>query len=320
MREKEFRILVRACTRAAPGSTRNARRIQGRERASVVRAEFDGFLGGIFAHAENLRNKVDPVLQPHLLVFDLGLLQVCDLAHFGLMNRRRRHHVLWPGHTLPSRPSRASVLYLLLSNLAHSLQAFRLLLAAGFEGQARIVLRSFLELADLTTGVINDPKIYRDYIQQFDEEKDELTHWWRNLSPKAIRKRLAQLRPDPLATPSGLIDAHDLRASTYSWLSGFTHGNFISHIVSATKFTDLGPSIGGPGGMLGGIGYIGRASLESASLSLWVFLDGFNAKVLETHEWARFQTDRDLNLYFERARIYNELFHWYRDNIDLGSA
>ncbi len=110
------------------------------------------------------------------MVFDLALLQTCDLAHFAWQNQDTQARVLWHTAEVPRRPSSARVFYLLTSNLAQSLQAVRLLLLHGFEGQARSMFRSFVELADFTLAAAAYTNVYRNYVTTFDDSRQEYQH------------------------------------------------------------------------------------------------------------------------------------------------
>jgi hypothetical protein len=118
MREKEYQLLLNACRQTAQTSPQ-LQRIQ-RERveqsAASIKDEIESFLGAVFRDREQTRKVAARSMEPLLSVFDLGLLQVCDLSHFSWQNLDSRVRLIWPDATLPSRPNPTRVFYLLVSN------------------------------------------------------------------------------------------------------------------------------------------------------------------------------------------------------------
>ena len=314
MRGKEFQLLLNACRQTAQ-TCPQLQRIQ-RERveqsAASIKDEVDSFLGAVFRDREQTRKVAARSMEPLLLVFDLGLLQVCDLSHFSWQNLDSRVRLIWPDATLPSQPNPTRVFYLLVSNLAQLLQAVRVLLLSGFEGQSRAMFRTFVELADLTLAVVADENVYRNYITTYEDEKAEYQHWRKHLSPSVIRRRLATLDDELGLTAITIIPADEVRDDTYRWFSLFSHTNLVAHLVSVYP-QPLNEQGGGPIAMLGEAGEMTRGTFSRILLYLWLFFIHFDRLLWERHRWERFRGRRWRGWYKYRSKVFDTLF---RENYD----
>ena len=251
----------------------------------------------------------EKILQPLLLLYDVALLQVCDMSNFGFENIDHRGRIIWPKLTLPRRPSPNGVFYVLTSNLAQSMQAFRLLILHGFESQARATFRGIVEIADLLIMVLTSEATYREYITSFEDSKTSYRHWQKNLSPSVIRAALSKLEENnPITLPID-ITPNDIRRDTYSWLSKFIHVDFAAHVVAAHP-----PMLDGTHGrlaMLGDVGEMSKATLAHSLIYLWISLLRLESLLLEKHRWGHFRGGRSRKWFHYRCRALDELFLSY---------
>lgn len=199
--------------------------------------------------------------------------------------------------------------YVLTSNLAHAIQAFRLLILRGFESQARAAFRSVVEIADLMIMVLADEEIYRAYVTSFEDSKASYQHWKKHLSPAVIRPALSRLETsDPILLPID-ITPEEIRSENYAWLSRFVHVDHAVHVVAAH------PS--DPDGqwqrlaMLGDVGEISKATLAHSLIYLWISLLRLEKLLFEKHGWNRLRGDRNRSWFRYRARTLDELFVAY---------
>ncbi|RKD55741.1 hypothetical protein [Rhizobium sp. WW_1] len=311
MKPEEYELLKAACeaTAASHPDLQRSQRESPNESAKSIENEISGFLGAIWQDRKSVYDSAEEALQPLCLLYDLALLQVCDLSHFGLKNRRHRSRVIWPEAQLPTRPSPNAVFYVLASNLAQSMQAFRLLVLHGFESQARATFRGVIETADLLTMVLAREATYREFIKSFEDPKDSYKHWRSHLSPSKIRAAVSQLEDgDPLSIPIDLTP-NEIRDGMYQWLSEFVHVNFVAHIVAAHPADANGGSR--PLAMLGNVGETSRATLVHCLLYLWITLLRIERLLWEQHRWKSLRGWRSRKWFKYRCRTLDELFLSY---------
>src|SRR5450756_1745359 len=130
LRPEEYKLLQAACQATA---TRHPKLQQSQGEASndsarSIKKEVSGFLGAVRSDRNSVYKSAEKTLQPLSFLYDLALLQACDLSYFGLNNSDHRTRIIWPELPLPKRPPPNAVFYVLASNLAQSMQAFQLLI------------------------------------------------------------------------------------------------------------------------------------------------------------------------------------------------
>jgi hypothetical protein len=311
LRAKEYNRLKTACL-AAAASDPDLQRRQGEgpeDSARSIENEISGFLRAVLKDREDVYRTADPTLQPLILLFDLALLQVCDMSHFGFKHAGGRARIIWPGVHLPKRPRPNDVFYVLASNLAHAMQAFRLLILHGFESQGRAAFRSIVEVADLMIMVLADEATYRAYVTSFEDGKASYQHWKKHLSPAVIRASISKLEAgDPITIPIDMT-AEEIRKDNYAWLSRFVHVDYAAHVVAAH------PSY--PDGswqrlaMLGNVGEISKATLAHGLVYLWISLLRLEKLLFENHGWGRLRGGRSRSWFRYRGRALDKLFLAY---------
>jgi hypothetical protein len=314
VRIEDYQLLLAACHETARKQPQLQRlqRESAEQSATSISREMESFLGAVLQDREKTHEIATQTMQPLLMLFDLGLLQVCDLSHFAWQNRDSRVRLIWPDAALPSHPNPTRVFYLLVSNLAQLLQAVRVLLLGGFEGQSRAMFRTFVELADLTLAVVADESIYRNYITVPQDGREQYQHWRRYLAPGVIRRRLAKLDDELDLGAITSIPAAEVREDTYEWFSLFSHIHMVAHLVSAYP-PQLDEQSHGAIAMLGEAGPMTRSTFSRILLYLWLFFLHFDRLLWEGHRWDRFRGARWRGWYRYRSRVFDMLF---RENYD----
>ena len=204
MNDRHAQLLAEACASAARDVPKLQRSLREKpeESAASITKEIKDFLGAVRDDRKAVQAGAEKTLHPLMLLFDVALLQVCDLSLFGLQNIDHPRKVVWPNEVFPARPRPNAVFYILTANIAHSMQAYRMLVLQGFESQARATFRSVVEVFDLMLVVLASPDKYREYITSFEDPKDAYRHWKRCLSPAKIRDVLDNLEiADPVSLP-----------------------------------------------------------------------------------------------------------------------
>lgn len=310
MKAKE-RDRLRAACEAMAAKNPDLQRRQGEsaeESARSIESEIAGFLGAVLKDRENVYRSADKALQPLMLLFDVALLQVFDMSHFGLQHAGGARFI-WPGAPLPKRPRPNDVFYVLTSNLAHAMQAFRLLLLHGFESQARAAFRGVVEIADLMIMVLADEETYRAYVTSFEDGKATYQHWKKHLSPAVIRASLSKLEAnDRNALPIDMTP-DELRRYNYAWLSRFVHVDYAAHVVAVHPSDADGQSQ--RLAMLGNVGEVSKATLAHSLVYLWITLLRLEKLLFEKHGWDRLRGDRSRHWFRYRARALDALFTAY---------
>ncbi|OWK26353.1 hypothetical protein AJ87_03530 [Rhizobium yanglingense] len=114
------------------------------------------------------------------------------------------------------------MLYVLTSNLAHAMQAFRLLILHGFESQARTAFRGVVEITDLMIMVLADEATYRAYVTSFEDSKASYQHWKKHLSPSVVRASLSKFEADDRITlPIDMTATRYARATMRGYRGSF---------------------------------------------------------------------------------------------------
>ena len=311
MRIAEYQLLEAACQATATrhpelqrsqGETSNAS-------AKSIKKEISGFLGAVRKDRDSVYKSAGKTLHSLMLLYDLALLQVCDMSYFGLKNSDHRSRIIWPDWPLPTRPPSNAVFYVLASNLAQTMQAFQLLILHGFESQARGTFRSVVEIADLMITVLASEVTYREYIKSYEDPKASYLHWKNHLSPSVIRNFISKLEADdPIAVPIDMTPT-EIRKDTYLWLSKFVHLDFVAHVVAAhPPYSD---DTFGKLAMLGNVGEMSKATLAHALVYLWISLLRLERLLFEKHSWGRFRAGRSRKWFQYRFRVLDSLFLSY---------
>lgn len=99
----------------------------------------------------NLEQGSTKDLQPVLWLLELGITQFSDGYIQSLAAKNEDIEILW--HSRSATPGPSLVLQILFSNLVNTLLSIRLLALTGFDGQALILLRWFVELSDVLVAM-----------------------------------------------------------------------------------------------------------------------------------------------------------------------
>lgn len=309
MRQKERDQLEAMCRTIASTHPYFQDRLQETtaEGAKSIEEELSDFLGAVWSDRQKTFESTEGKLQPLLLLFDLALLQVCDMSIFGLNNQDHRRRIIWKDLPLSRPPNPNAVFYILASNFAQSMQAFRLLMLHGFESQARSTFRSVVEIVDLMIVILASETTYLEYIKSFEDAGASSQHWRKHLSPRVVRALLSKIDATaPISIPVDMTP-DEIRRDTYAWLSSFVHINFVAHIVSAHPPDWEGNSA--PLAMLGTVGEMSEATLAHALMYLWISLERLDELLWDKHGWRHFRRSRSRDRFRYRSLVLSALFH-----------
>jgi hypothetical protein len=134
-----------------------------------------------------------------------------------------------------NKPNPDIIFQALLTQLANRVIATIRLCECGFSMSARVVLRSILELAWLTIGVISDQKRMRIYFELQDPKAKKTTKKCGQelLRPVAMRKYLIYLEKI-LGLPNTAANQFELfRERIYKELCGAVHSSYLSTLLNS---------------------------------------------------------------------------------------
>lgn len=236
------------------------------------------------------------MFEPMFSSCELALVQLTDLVAICVDRTDIKKQLLWPESETQNG---TFTLQVLLTNLANTLLAIRQLVLLGLDGQARILLRWFVELSDMTIAAAFDYDCFSHYARGGEGLKEDYERWRAYLTPGKIRRVLRQLdnvvalrdehpayKPD-FSRRDFMKSAQDIRRETYSWLSLYSHANSLAQTISAIKdVSDDGRLIPKFGGRAGGYAdFRSKPTMFNAALYSWMTCSQLFWLLLRKHDW-----------------------------------
>ena len=188
-------------------------------------------------------------IEPTFSACELATVQLTDLFAICARHRNDKESLLWPGK---EGVNGTFVLEILADNLAGALLGIRHLVIVGLDGQARVLLRWFVELADMLVAISFDRALFEHYVQHVENLDESYSNWSRHLKPSKVRKILKRLdhlsasRPrwdfsehryiEPITVQEYVNMAHGFREDTYKWLSVYSHADLLAQAISSIPF------------------------------------------------------------------------------------
>lgn len=187
-------------------------------------------------------------LEPMFSVCELATVQLIDLFAICAQRRDDEEPSLWPSK---KGANGTFILEILADNLAGTLLGVRHLVIVGLDGQARVLLRWFVQLAEVLVAVSFDRTLSTYYVQHAGNLDESYDNWRKHLKPSKVRKvlkRFAHLsasrpqRDSPEHRYGGLIAAqghvdevHDLQRYLSMAFSVLTR-HFLAQVISSVPF------------------------------------------------------------------------------------
>jgi len=126
-----------------------------------------------------------------------------------------------------------TVLFVLATNLTNCAASVRRLCCAGFDSQARHLVRLFSELADTMIAIADDYEHFRNYVAAPQQDLEHHWHWRNHLNPTITRKRVFAAMEKMPGYDETLKEWTGRFDENYRWLSAFSHARWIGQAVSA---------------------------------------------------------------------------------------
>lgn len=240
------------------------------------------------------------MFEPMFSACEIALVQLTDLVFVCANRTDTSKQLLWPGRdTRDGAFSGTFILQILLTNLANTLLAIRQLVLLGLDGQARVLLRWFVELADMTTAALFDYDCFSHYAHSGEGFKEDYEKWRSHLAPSKIRRVLERF--DEFAVPPNkdlnhtqsydrrdfIEDSRNIRRSTYEWLSLYSHANSLAQTISTVKdISDDGLLVPKLGGRAGGYAdFRSKPTIFKAALYSWMTCSQIFWLLIRKHDW-----------------------------------
>ena len=138
-----------------------------------------------------------------LYLLDFVIIQHYELAILCTQRHESQKPILWEEYEKQGRrPIPSLVLRALAINLGNSLLGIRDLINAGLDNQARILFRSYVEMADLTLALTASQNIFDAFTVSHPKFEDTYKHWRANLAPRKIREVLNTVHKEFASTES----------------------------------------------------------------------------------------------------------------------
>lgn len=253
-------------------------------------------------------------LEPTFSACELATVQMTDLFALCVQHEGDKESLLWPGK---EGVNGTFVLEILTDNLAGALLGIRHLIIIGLDGQARVLLRWFVELADLLVAISFDRSLFQHYVRHVENPDESYDNWSKHLKPNKVRKvlkgldrlafsgsRLALLpheNVEPIEIHEYTKMAHNFRDDTYRWLSLYSHADFLAQAISSIPM----PAIEDKGKVLGRKDRLGHLIDEKSKHTL------YRAAFYSWITWMNLYwvLRRKHNLF--RLATVNERFGWF---------
>lgn len=242
------------------------------------------------------------MLEPMLGVYEVTAVQLSDLAIICSQRTDDEKQLLWSDS---EKQLGTLVLGTLSANLTNMLVAIRLLILQGLDGQARLQLRAFVELSDLTAAVSFEHECFLHYLHS-SNNRDNRKHWSRHLRPTQIRQVLKDLDKE-IDMPEGTPEfVQSIRQDTYDWLSNYAHANFAAQLLSGTV-----PSKSGNGTFLPKLPLRvetdSKVTIFRATLYSWLTCMELLWLFIRNHDWLSLANNPETHWLHYRSKIIEQL-------------
>ncbi len=193
-----------------------------------IEADIDSMLDEIDGYQAEARSLTESRFEPLLVALDLALVLLCDLALAAIDSVSAGQPIWWPEIEMAGKEAKPSwILQIVMTNLANTLLAMRTLVCAGLDNQARILYRSYVELADAVLVAADDEESFSKFSTAPSSFKQARKIWERYLKPSMNRERVLRIHKE-FGVPEDVLSAwREGSRHRYDWLTQWTHHNII---------------------------------------------------------------------------------------------
>jgi hypothetical protein len=167
----------------------------------------------------------------------LAHLAIAELAQHARGQWAGGKRVIWQtAQDLAPPPER--LFEFMLSNAANTVAAIELLSTAGFDTQARTLVRRLMELTELCEAILYDEMTLRRYADTAEDFDRVYAIWRKHLTPGAIRRVLSSYYLESGISPSDIDVERKQVEYDQRWLSLASHNYFVSLAIESAH-TDV---------------------------------------------------------------------------------
>ena len=221
-------------------------------------------------------------LEPMLSLCEIVIVHMLDLASICHEHLDGQQDLLWPEE---DGPQGTLILETLATTLANTLLGVRQLTLMGLDAQARMLLRSFVEVADLTVATSYDYECFVNYAHSSVDPDLDRQHWSKYLRPKKIRTIISRLEKEAGLPEEHLVMADNVRLDMYQWLSLYSHANFLGQAISSLTISETSkhpiPKLGDS------LDQMSSVTLFKAAFYSWLTCSELTWLFHRRHRWIR---------------------------------
>ncbi|GLQ33313.1 hypothetical protein [Litoribrevibacter albus] len=169
--------------------------------------------------------------KPHITSINLSVLALFELAMI-FSSRISEEELIYPSMKCNHYRKNMAILSL-ANNLSNTAISIRDLCQKGFDCQAKTLLRWFSEMSDTLNAMLFDQEMLTAYITDCEDSSQEYKQWRKYYSPKVVRNTLKKFESELCTEFEKDINISDKREENYTWLSQYSHADFITQFISA---------------------------------------------------------------------------------------
>lgn len=254
----------------------------------------------------------EPILEPMLTVLDFGILQIFELTYVFMRHSHRKPAISWRfKHKHASAPEPIDFYFAALTHIYKTLRSIRMLLQKGFDAQARVLGRSYIETAELLLAASGSSEVFKQFFDYSHEdeqetESDRLTFWFKHLSPKKIRKRIIRLLEEEGLDRESAEDLARSFQNTYQLLSETTHpswrGMMFGTYAVRSNSNMVEAALGGKQSDLS------QLTINLIIDHLFIFLKMLIYLLAKKHQWRLLSSDKENLRFVFQQKVFEHLY------------
>lgn len=236
MKAIEFEELIEAIIEKIKLENNNIAEIKNIDTKSILK-QLEEFRKIVDSEKRIVNKEFEKEYKYEYKIAELFLIQTCFLfyafdTNFGPMAKSK----LKIKTTNPELNQALKTISILLHQVNNNLNVFIQLLKDGYNFQANLIFRNLIEQTSIILAIILDLDFHIKYIDNalIENQKEKVTHWYKNISPKKIDNIIKKgyLEFEKLADQN---DIFEIKEILYSDTSEYVHSNF--HATTKSSFT-----------------------------------------------------------------------------------
>ena len=283
------------------------------EATTTVEGEVADFRN-LFAEPIPVRRQSLEELEPMLSLCEIFIVHMLDLASICCEHLDGKQDFVWPEE---DGPQGTLMLETLATTLANTLLGVRQLTLMGLDAQARMLLRSLVEVADLAVAASYDYECFINCAHSSVDPDRDRQHWSKYLRPKKIRAIISRLEQEAGLPEEHVTMANNVRLDMYQWLSLYSHANFLGQAISSPAISETSkhpiPKLGD------GLDQVSGLTAFEAAFYSWLTCSELTWLFHRRHKWIRLVNKENasrLGWFHYRAEVIKHFAIFHYDNMN----